>query len=89
MVFVHDPLGGDPVGTAVLQSTFGLTPAEADLARSLQAGLELTRYARDRRVSLNTVYTHLRRLKDKTGSRRLAELVGKLNGLRTPVRNGD
>jgi DNA-binding CsgD family transcriptional regulator len=35
---------------------------------------------------LNTVYTHLRRLREKTGSNHLPELIHKLNELRLPLR---
>ena len=42
--------------------------------------------ARTRAVSLNTVYTHLRRIKEETGSKRMAELIHKLNDLQVPAR---
>ena len=65
---------------------FGLTPTEAGLARAIQSGISFDRYARERAVSLNTVYTHLRRLKEKTGCKRLSELIRKLNDLQAPLR---
>jgi DNA-binding CsgD family transcriptional regulator len=37
-------------------------------------------------LSLNTVYWHLRRIKEKTGCSRLPQLISKLNELRGPVR---
>jgi len=46
----------------------------------------LSDYADGRALSLNTVYTHLRRLREKTGSNRMAELIYKLNELRLPLR---
>ena len=51
-----------------------------------KAGVPLRDYARERMVSRNTVYTHLRRIKEKTGSRRMAALVRKLNDLKAPLR---
>jgi hypothetical protein len=51
-----------------------------------QSGATVNDYARTRRLSLNTVYTHLRRLREKTGSNRLPELIHKLNELRLPLR---
>ena len=72
----------------VLREVYGLTGAEASVAEALQAGTSLGDYARERRVSLNTVYTHLRHIKDKTGCKRLAELIRKLNDLQAPLRIG-
>lgn len=89
IVFVRDPLSSNPAASSVLREVFGFTEAEAGLARALQSGLSVTAYAQDRTVSINTVYTHLRRLKEKTGSKRLAELVRKLDDLQMPLRRGD
>ena len=58
----------------------------AGLARAIQAGVPLDKYARERTVSLNTVYTHLRRIKEKTACKRMSELVRTLNDLRMPLR---
>jgi DNA-binding CsgD family transcriptional regulator/PAS domain-containing protein len=84
--FVHDPLmrGVAPVST--LREVFGLTEAEASLAQALQSGTTLAEYARQRALSLNTVYTHLRRLREKTGCNRMAELIHRFNELRLPLR---
>jgi DNA-binding NarL/FixJ family response regulator len=38
------------------------------------------------KVSVNTVYTHLRRIKEKTGCTRMPELIRKLNDLHVPLR---
>ena len=69
-----------------MRELFGLTEAEAALAQALQSGVTLTEYARQRALSLNTVYTHLRRLREKTGRNRMAELIHRLNELRLPLR---
>jgi DNA-binding CsgD family transcriptional regulator len=86
IVFVRDPAARDTAAVAFLREYFGLTEAEADLARALQAGRSLGDYARDRALSLNTVYTHMRRIKEKTRCRRMPELIRKLNDLQTPLR---
>ena len=84
IVFLHDPASRNAASARLLGEVFGLTKAEAGLAQALQAGLSLGDYAQTRGLSLNTIYTHLRRIKEKTGSRRLPELIGKLNELGTP-----
>jgi DNA-binding CsgD family transcriptional regulator len=86
IVFVRDPLARNPAATDTLRELFGLTEAEAVLAQALQSGMTLFAYARRRALSLNTVYTHLRRLREKTGCSRMPELIHKLNELRVPLR---
>jgi DNA-binding CsgD family transcriptional regulator/PAS domain-containing protein len=86
IIFVRDPLSRNPAATQVLREVFGLTEAEANLARALQAGTPIAAYVREHAVSINTVYTHLRRLKEKTGCKRMAELIRKLNDLQVPLR---
>ena len=86
IVLVRDPLGHDAATSGALRDLFGFTRAEAALARALQSGVTLKNYARKQAVSLNTVYTHLRRLREKTGCTRMAELIHKLNELRLPLR---
>jgi DNA-binding CsgD family transcriptional regulator len=85
-VFVRDPLGRNTAAIATLREIFGLTEAEAVLAQALQSGASLAAYAAARGLSLNTVYTHLRRLREKTGCSRMPELIRKLNDMRVPLR---
>lgn len=87
IVFVRDTLRQDATGVGLLIEMYGLTPTEADLARAIQAGVPLGKYAHGRAVSLNTVYTHLRRIKEKTGCQRMSELIRKLNDLHVPLRH--
>jgi DNA-binding CsgD family transcriptional regulator len=89
ILFVRDPLARNAAALGTLRELFGLTEAEASLAQAPQLGTTITDYARSRRLSLNTVYTHLRRLREKTGSSRLPELIHKLNELRLPLRVTD
>lgn len=86
IVFVRDPLRQDAANARLLVEMFGLTPTEAGLARAIQSGMSFDKYARERAVSLNTVYTHLRRLKEKTGCKRISELIRTLNDLHLPLR---
>ena len=50
-------------------------------ALALQDGIALRDYARTHAVSINTVYTHFYRIKDKAGCRHLSQLIRKLNDL--------
>lgn len=86
IVFIRDPLTRNEAAAGLLRDLFGLTPAETALALALQAGVTPADYARARGLSANTVYTHLRRIKDKTGWHRTSQLSRKLNELRVPSR---
>ncbi len=85
IVFVRDPLGRNAAAARMLRELFGFTEAEANLAQALQAGVPLDDYARDNSVTLNTVYTHLRHIKEKTGCARIAKLHRKLKELEVPL----
>lgn len=86
ILFVRDPLGRNPAAARMLRELFGFTEAEANLAQALQSGTLLEDYARENAVTLNTVYTHLRRIKEKTGCSRIAKLYRKLKELQVPLR---
>lgn len=85
-VFVRDPQAHNAAAIPTLREIFGLTEAEASLAQALQSGMTLADYAESRRLSANTVYTHLRRVREKTGASRMPELIRKLNDLQVPLR---
>jgi DNA-binding CsgD family transcriptional regulator len=70
----------------LLRELFQFTKAEANLALALRQGISLAAYARTHAVSQNTVYTHLRRIREKTGCRRLPELIARLNDVSMPLR---
>jgi DNA-binding CsgD family transcriptional regulator len=75
----------DPAATpdaASLGRRFGLTQAEAHLGLALCQGLSPGAYALRQSVSPNTVYTHLRRMKEKCGCARTVELIALLNTAR-------
>ena len=75
MIFVTDPETVATPETAFLQNQFGLTPAEAVLARELLSGDGVEVAARRIGISVPTARTHLRRVLAKTGAGRQAELV--------------
>jgi DNA-binding CsgD family transcriptional regulator/PAS domain-containing protein len=86
VLFVHDPLQHPRRAAQILREALGLTEAEANLAVALQEGMGVADYARGRALSPNTAYTHLRRIKEKTGCKHMAELIRWLNDLHLPLR---
>jgi DNA-binding CsgD family transcriptional regulator/PAS domain-containing protein len=85
-VFVRDPLSRSAAAVSTLRQFFGFTEAEAKVAQALQGGMPLPEYARTQALSLNKVYTHLRRVREKTGCNRMPELLRKLNDFHLPLR---
>jgi DNA-binding CsgD family transcriptional regulator len=75
LVLLHDPTRHAPDSTPRLRAVFGLTKAEAALARGLINGMRLTEIAARRSVSIETVRTQLRALFKKTGVSRQADLM--------------
>jgi DNA-binding CsgD family transcriptional regulator len=86
ILFVRDPASPNAATIRMLREVFGLTEAEASVAQALQTGITLTEYAATRGLSLNTAYTHLRHLREKTGCSRMPELIRKLNEVQVPLR---
>jgi DNA-binding CsgD family transcriptional regulator len=74
IVFVRDPEKLTLASTP-LQGLFGLTPAEAAIARALAEGQTVEAITKAHHISLNTVRTHLKSIFAKTGTRRQAELT--------------
>jgi DNA-binding CsgD family transcriptional regulator len=85
IVFIRDPLKRGSAAGQMLREIFGLTEAEAGVALALHSGIPLEQYARTNKISLNTVYTHLRRVREKTGCHSIADLVRKLDEFRIPL----
>jgi DNA-binding CsgD family transcriptional regulator/PAS domain-containing protein len=86
IVFIRNPPDHGMDDIRLLREVFGFTNAEASVALALRQGISLGEYARTQGVSQNTVYTHARRIKEKTGCHRLPELIGKLNEVKTLLR---
>jgi DNA-binding CsgD family transcriptional regulator len=85
MVMIRDPIHRNTATGQVLQQLFGLTNAEAHLAEALCTGATTGAYARERGVSLNTVYSHLKRIREKTGCKSVSELIHKFGELSVPL----
>lgn len=63
------------------QEVYGLTPTESEVANAILAGQTAREIAETRRVSLETVRSHIKNLLQKTESSRQVELVAKLSRL--------
>jgi DNA-binding CsgD family transcriptional regulator len=86
MLLVHDPLQQNFAAIQMLKELFGPTNAEAHLVQALGTGMTAVAYARSRSVSITTVYTHLRRTREKTGWKSVAELTRRFNELNVALR---
>jgi DNA-binding CsgD family transcriptional regulator len=75
-----EPLSIEQIAVAIRR--YGLTNAEADVARAMTGGMTRGQIAEDRQVSVDTVKTQLKSIFLKTGVRREADLVGLLRQLR-------
>lgn len=75
VVFVSDPEAEQESPTEALTRLYGLTPAEARVVGNLLACETLSDVAERLGVSVATVRTHMRRIFEKTGTRRQAQLV--------------
>jgi DNA-binding CsgD family transcriptional regulator len=68
-------LPGCRLDTSIVRDTFGFTDREADVAALLVEGLDLPTICQELRIGQGTVRTHLKRVFEKTGTRRQAEFV--------------
>jgi DNA-binding CsgD family transcriptional regulator/PAS domain-containing protein len=87
MLLVHDPLQQNLAAGRMLQDLYGLTNAEAQLVQALSTGMTAVAYAKNRNISVTTVYTHLRRTREKTGWKSVAELTRRYHELNVSLRN--
>lgn len=71
----------DPDHLDCVLARYGLTPAERRLAAALALGEGLPCYARCNRLSMNTVYTHYRHVKEKLDAPHLTDLVLRLRAM--------
>jgi DNA-binding CsgD family transcriptional regulator len=86
MLLIRDPLWRSSATNQILQELFSLTNAEAHLTQALCTGLTTGAYAAERGVSLNTVYSHLKRIREKTGCKSIPELIRKYGECNIPLR---
>jgi len=90
IVYLHDPVDTTAPSIEQLQDFYGMTKAQARIARTLYSGNSISETADSLNVSINTVRTHLRQIYAKTGVRTQAELLGLLtSGLKTFGKNID
>lgn len=75
LVLLYAPNGLQGISIDVLRQVYGLTPAQAEVARSLFAGHSVEETARALDLSLNTVRTHLKQIFTKCGVNSQAELL--------------
>ena len=75
IVFVGDPEAREDTDEELLRMLYGLSDAEARVAALLVRAKSVKEVSEGLQVSLNTVRTHLKRIFEKTGTRRQAELV--------------
>jgi DNA-binding CsgD family transcriptional regulator/PAS domain-containing protein len=88
VVFARDTEAPTSAVMPAIRQAFGLTRAEAQLAGALRAGIAPHDYAQAQGLSHHTVYTHLRRLREKFGVQSVGALVRLLADLDPPVRGG-
>jgi PAS domain S-box-containing protein len=86
MLLVHDPARQSSAAARMLRELYGLTNAEAQLVQALSTGMTAVAYAESRKVSITTVYTHLRRTREKTGWKGVAELTRRFHELNVSLR---
>jgi DNA-binding CsgD family transcriptional regulator len=86
LVLVADPELHTVVPAELLRATYGLTDAEARVARRLRRGKALEEVADELGISVSTVRNHLKQVFEKTGTYRQAELVHLLHGGSLPLR---
>ncbi len=67
VAMLHDPTVAAVPDQGLLNTYFGLTPAESQLVRSLCAGHSLPAAAQQASISVNTARTHLRSVFQKVG----------------------
>ena len=81
VAYVWNPLArARDIGPA-LESLYGFTPAEQELAKRLAAGADLASASDDLKLSRNTVRNRLQSMYAKTGTRRQSELMVRIASL--------
>ena len=84
-VTVIDPWSGDPVDLSGFDRAYGLTSAEAAVARLVVDGMTYAEIAERRNVTRETVKSHVGSLLRKTGSRNRTDLVRRALLLNAPL----
>lgn len=79
VVVARTPRGGDTHKAALLQSVYGLTAAETEIALRLAEGASTESIAQERDVAVGTVRAQIKSVLAKLRVRRQVELVARLN----------
>ena len=87
VVFVSDPAEARGPSETLLQATFGLTPAEANVAARIAVGHGLAEIATERGSALETVRRQSKQILAKTGARHRADLIRLLLALPLAMRS--
>ena len=78
IVFLFDEGHSAGVNAAILSELYGLTDTETELTALLAKGLSISSIAENLEISVHTARTHLKHVFTKTGSKRQAELVHRI-----------
>jgi DNA-binding CsgD family transcriptional regulator len=81
LILATDPDRAISFPDAVLRRTYGLTPAEAEIANALLTGFSLEEIAQLRRVSIATIRSQMKGLMGKTETQRQGDLIRLLTTL--------
>ncbi|MFT7621344.1 MAG: DNA-binding CsgD family transcriptional regulator [Myxococcota bacterium] len=74
-LFLSDPAHQLQAYEACLKALYGLTETEATIADQIAHGMDIRQIAVHRHCGVETVRSHVKRLFDKTGTRRQIDLV--------------
>ncbi len=74
-------LGFDPTQSSVFQNAYDLTDAETKIAVQLASGEQIPDIAKNRKTTIATIRTHIKRIKKKTNACDIAAIVRLLCGI--------
>jgi DNA-binding CsgD family transcriptional regulator len=81
LILATDPERTVHFPDAILRHTYGLTPAETEIANALLTGFSLEEIAQLRKVSIATVRSQMKGLMGKTDTQRQGDLIRLLSTL--------
>ena len=85
LVFISDPNATTGSRAALMRQLYGLTPSESRLADLLLDGLDVKTAAERLRITLETARFHLKRILQKTDTRRQSQLMRLMLSLPAPA----
>jgi DNA-binding CsgD family transcriptional regulator len=87
LILATDPERTVHFPDAILRQTYGLTPAETEIANALLTGFSLEEIAQLRKVSIATVRSQMKGLMGKTDTQRQGDLIRLLSTLPRAARS--